>query len=294
VKLGGISAPKAQSSSLAFGMTPMLFYRIPKSFVYKSCIASLQFSLNFFSSRFMSASTPHAQKGALLYEGKAKKVFATDNPDWIIQEFKDDATAFNALKKGQISGKGIINNLLSAHLFKLLETFGMRTHFVDTLSEREMLSKKLDIIKIEVVMRNIAAGSLVKRYALTEGDALPLSICELYLKNDALGDPLINDDHAAMMNLATPDDLLFIKQTASKINAVLVDYFLQRNLKLVDFKLEFGKHHGTILLGDEISPDTCRLWDKDTNKKLDKDRFRFDLGDVEGAYQEVKQRLIGN
>ncbi|KER10146.1 MAG: phosphoribosylaminoimidazole-succinocarboxamide synthase [[Candidatus Thermochlorobacteriaceae] bacterium GBChlB] len=232
-------------------------------------------------------------KGDLLYEGKAKKVYATDNPDLIIQEFKDDATAFNAQKKGQIVGKGIINNDLSSHLFTYLESFGIATHFVSKLSEREMLCKRLDILKIEVVTRNIAAGSLVKRYGFTEGEALRYPIIELYLKNDALGDPLINDDHAVLLGLGTPDDIARLKQLASKINGVMQDYFLQKGLKLVDFKLEFGRHHGAILLGDEISPDTCRLWDKDTDTKLDKDRFRFDLGNVEDAYREVRKRLIG-
>jgi phosphoribosylaminoimidazole-succinocarboxamide synthase len=237
--------------------------------------------------------TTTVTKGDLLYEGKAKKVYATDNPDLIIQEFKDDATAFNAQKKGQIVGKGIINNDLSSHLFTYLESFGIATHFVSKLSEREMLCKRLDILKIEVVTRNIAAGSLVKRYGFTEGEALRYPIIELYLKNDALGDPLINDDHAVLLGLGTPDDIAQLKQLASKINGVMQDYFLQKGLKLVDFKLEFGRHHGAILLGDEISPDTCRLWDKDTDTKLDKDRFRFDLGNVEDAYREVRKRLIG-
>jgi len=237
--------------------------------------------------------TTTVTKGDLLYEGKAKKVYATDNPDLIIQEFKDDATAFNAQKKGQIVGKGIINNDLSSHLFTYLESFGIATHFVSKLSEREMLCKRLDILKIEVVTRNIAAGSLVKRYGFTEGEALRYPIIELYLKNDALGDPLINDDHAVLLGLGTPDDIAQLKQLASKINGVMQDYFLQKGLKLVDFKLEFGRHHGAILLGDEISPDTCRLWDKDTDTKLDKDRFRFDLGNVEDAYREVRKRLMG-
>ncbi len=233
------------------------------------------------------------RKGELLYEGKAKKVFATDHPDLIIQEFKDDATAFNAQKKGQILKKGIVNNAVSSHLFQYLETFGIQTHFVEKLSEREMVCKRLDIIKIEVVMRNIAAGTLVKRYGLEEGTELPIPIAELYLKNDALGDPLINDDHALILNLATPEEITFLKQTAWKVNAILREYFLSKGLKLVDFKLEFGHHNGLILLGDEISPDTCRLWDRETNRKLDKDRFRFDLGDVEDAYLEVRKRLLG-
>lgn len=233
------------------------------------------------------------QKRDLLYEGKAKKVFATDHPDLIVQEFKDDATAFNAQKKGQIQNKGVVNNAVSSHLFGYLETFGIQTHFVERMSEREMVCKRLEMIKIEVVVRNIAAGTIVKRFGLQEGTALPMPITELYYKNDALGDPLMNDDHATMLNLATPEEILLLKQTAGKINAVLREYFLSRGLKLVDFKLEFGRHNGQILLGDEISPDTCRLWDAQTNKKLDKDRFRFDLGDVESAYLEVRRRILG-
>ncbi len=232
------------------------------------------------------------RKGELLYEGKAKKVFATDHPDIIIQEFKDDATAFNAQKKGQIQNKGIINNELSAHLFQYLETFGIPTHFVEKLSEREMVCKRLDIIKVEVVMRNIAAGTLVKRFGLQEGTELPMPVTELYYKNDALGDPLMNDEHAIMLKLATPEELALLKQIARNINSILRDYFFSKSLKLVDFKLEFGRHNGQILLGDEISPDTCRLWDMETNKKLDKDRFRFDLGHVEDAYLEVRNRLL--
>lgn len=233
------------------------------------------------------------RKGDILYEGKAKKVFATDHPDLIVQEFKDDATAFNAQKKGQIQNKGVVNNAVSSHLFEYLETFGIQTHFVEKRSEREMVCKRLDIIKIEVVMRNVAAGTLVKRYGLVEGVELSTPITELYLKNDALGDPLINDEHATMLKLATPEEITFLKQTAQKINSILRDYFLGKGLKLVDFKLEFGRHNGQILLGDEISPDTCRLWDSQTNKKLDKDRFRFDLGDVENAYLEVRNRMLG-
>ncbi len=233
------------------------------------------------------------RKGELLYEGKAKKVFATDHPDLIIQEFKDDATAFNAQKKGRILNKGIVNNEISSHLFQYLEAFGIQTHFVEKLSEREMACKRLEIIKMEVVMRNIAAGSLVKRYGLEEGVQLSMPVTELYLKNDALGDPLINDDHAVILNLASPEEITFLKQAAWKVNAILREYFLSKGLKLVDFKLEFGRHDGLMLLGDEISPDTCRLWDRDTNKKLDKDRFRFDLGDVEDAYLEVRRRMLG-
>ncbi|MCS7012690.1 MAG: phosphoribosylaminoimidazolesuccinocarboxamide synthase [Chloroherpetonaceae bacterium] len=237
-------------------------------------------------------------KKELLYEGKAKKVYATSNPSLIIQEFKDDATAFNAEKRGTIAGKGIVNNELSCFLFSYLTDFGIPTHFVSKLSERDMLCKKLEIIKIEVVTRNIAAGSLVKRYGFKEGDELPTPIIEFYFKNDALGDPLLNDDHAAVLGLASREELEKLRQLASKVNAVLQDLFLQKDLKLVDFKLEFGRFHTLdgrteILLGDEISPDTCRLWDAQTGEKLDKDRFRFDLGKVEEAYQEVRRRLLG-
>lgn len=231
-------------------------------------------------------------KGKLLYEGKAKKVFETDNPDLIIQEFKDDASAFNALKLGKIAGKGVVNNEVSCRLFTYLQEFGIQTHFVEKLSEREMLCKRLDIIKAEVVMRNIAAGSLVKRYGFEEGTELPYPIVELYLKNDALGDPLMNEYHATLLGIATIEELDTLKQMGLKINGVLKDFFAKRELKLVDFKLEFGRHKGQILLGDEISPDTCRFWDAKTGKKLDKDRFRFDLGNVEEAYQEVRHRVF--
>ncbi len=237
-------------------------------------------------------------KENLLYEGKAKRVYATTNPTLIIQEFKDDATAFNAEKRGTIAGKGIINNELSSFFFAYLTDFGIPTHFVSKISEREMLCKKLEIIKVEVVMRNIVAGSLAKRYGLKEGDELRHPVTEFYLKNDALGDPMVNDDHISAMGLATFEELEKLRQLASKINAILQDLFWQKRLKLVDFKLEFGRYTSPegkveILLGDEISPDTCRLWDADTNEKLDKDRFRFDLGNVEQAYQEVRRRVLG-
>jgi len=230
----------------------------------------------------------------MIYEGKAKKIFATDNPDLIIQEFKDDASAFNALKTGTIVGKGVVNNEVSCHLFSHLTELGIENHFVEKLSEREMLCKKLEIIKAEVVMRNVAAGSLVKRYGLEEAKVLPFPIAELYLKDDALADPLMNDAHTVALDIASVEEIEFMKQEASKINAALQAFFLERGLKLVDFKLEFGRHHGKIILGDEISPDTCRLWDAETMKKLDKDRFRFDLGDVEEAYIEVRHRVLGN
>ncbi|MCK6600355.1 MAG: phosphoribosylaminoimidazolesuccinocarboxamide synthase [Bacteroidetes bacterium] len=234
-----------------------------------------------------------AEKKELLYEGKAKRVFATGDPDLVIQDFKDDATAFNGLKKGQIADKGVVNNTISSALFTLLESKGIRTHFISRLSEREMLIKKLTILPVELVVRNVAAGSLCKRYGIKEGLVLDQPIIECYFKNDALGDPLMNDDHVVMFNLATREQLAEIKSQAVKINIILKSYFLERGLKLIDFKLEFGVHKGEVLLGDEISPDTCRFWDSVTNEKMDKDRFRLDLGSVEETYQEVLSRITG-
>jgi len=227
-----------------------------------------------------------------LYEGKAKKVFATDNPDFVIQEFKDDATAFNNKKKGTIADKGVVNNAISCKLFTLLDQHGIRTHLVEKLSEREMLCRHLDIIKAEVVVRNIAAGSLVRRYGFAEGTVLECPIVELYLKDDDLDDPLMIEAHAVALGVGTFEELAHLKQQAEVINTVLRSFFAERKLKLVDFKLEFGRHNGEILLGDEISPDTCRFWDLETNEKLDKDRFRFDLGSVEEAYSEVERRVL--
>jgi phosphoribosylaminoimidazole-succinocarboxamide synthase len=229
-----------------------------------------------------------------LYEGKAKKVFASSNPLLIIQEFKDDATAFNAQKKGIIADKGIINNALSAHFFNKISLAGIPTHFVEKLSPREMLCKKLEIIKIEVVTRNVAAGSLVKKYGLTEGDKLKFPIVEFYLKSDELGDPMMNDFHAKAFGLATDEELELLRNYSLSINSILQKELQAAGLMLVDFKLEFGHHKGEILLGDEISPDTCRLWDIETHQKLDKDRFRFELGKVEEAYQEVYRRVFGH
>lgn len=230
--------------------------------------------------------------GQLLYEGKAKKVFATDDPQKVIQYFKDDATAFNAQKKGQIGGKGVVNNRMSAFLFSLLEKEGIPTHFIAGLSSREMLCHRLDIVKVEVVVRNVAAGSLVKRLGLAEGKVLEQPIIEFYYKDDALGDPLINSDHIAALSLASTSEIAQIAGLARRINSILVPFFDKSlGLRLVDYKLEFGRSPNGILLGDEISPDTCRLWDKATGQKLDKDRFRFDLGDVEGAYQEILRRI---
>ena len=228
-----------------------------------------------------------------LYEGKAKIVYTTNRPGVIVQYFKDDATAFNALKKGTIVGKGVINNRMSAALFELLAKARVPTHYLGTLSDREMLCRRLDIIKIETIVRNTVAGSLAKRTGLEEGTAIKQPIVELYYKSDPLGDPMINDDHVRMMRLATPAELSWIKRTALRINTVLRPHMARRGLLLVDFKLEFGRVRGTLYLGDEISPDTCRLWDSKSKERLDKDRFRRDLGGVEEAYQEVYRRLVG-
>ncbi|MCG8376623.1 MAG: phosphoribosylaminoimidazolesuccinocarboxamide synthase [Chlorobiales bacterium] len=231
-------------------------------------------------------------KTQLLHEGKAKKVFLTDNNDLVIQEFKDDATAFNNKKKGTISNKGIVNNAISCKLFTYLTGNGVANHFVEKLSDRDMLCKYLEIIKVEVVARNVAAGSLVKRYGFQEGTKLEHPIIELYLKDDDLDDPLMNESHAVALGLATYEELDTLKEQAAKINTLMKSFFADRKLNLVDFKLEFGRHKGEILLGDEISPDTCRFWDLDTGEKMDKDRFRFDLGGVEDAYSEVEKRVL--
>jgi phosphoribosylaminoimidazole-succinocarboxamide synthase len=242
-----------------------------------------------------AAATPAGtvEQGEKLYEGKAKIVYATRKPDVVIQYFKDDATAFNALKKGTIIGKGVVNNRMSAALFERLGKAGVPTHFLGTLSDREMLCRRLDIIKIETIVRNVVAGSLAKRTGLEEGTPIKQPIVELYLKSDPLGDPMINDDHVRMLALAKPAELAWMKRMALKINSVLRPHLLKRDLLLVDFKLEFGRTGGKLYLGDEISPDTCRLWDRATREKLDKDRFRRDLGGVEDAYQEVYRRLVG-
>ncbi len=234
-----------------------------------------------------------APVGAALYEGKAKIVYATDRPDRIVQFFKDDATAFNALKRGTIVGKGVVNNRVSAALFALLERRGVRTHYLATLSDREMLCRRLQIIPIEVIVRNVIAGSLAKRTGLPEGGAIREPILELYYKSDALGDPMINDDHVRMLELSTPAELARIRRDALQVNTILKPHLARRGLTLVDFKLEFGRAGRQLVLGDEISPDTCRLWDSRTAERLDKDRFRRDLGGVEDAYQEVYRRIVG-
>lgn len=230
-------------------------------------------------------------KKEMLYEGKAKKVFRTDDEKAYIIQYKDDATAFNGVKKGTILGKGVINNKMSALLFKLLEEKGIPTHFIELLNDREMMVKDVKILPLEVIIRNVAAGSLAKRLGLKEGTCMKTPVLEFCYKNDDLGDPMINDYHIRAIELATEEQVEKVKEYAFKINDILVKYFKERNIKLIDFKLEFGLHDGEVILADEISPDTCRLWDADTNKKLDKDRFRRDLGDVEEAYQEIFERL---
>jgi phosphoribosylaminoimidazole-succinocarboxamide synthase len=229
-----------------------------------------------------------------VYEGKAKKVFATDDPDLFVVDYKDDATAFNGEKKGTIEGKGVINNRVTNHLMKMIESKGIPTHFVKELSQRETLVKKVTIVPIEVIVRNIAAGSLSKRLGLPEGTKLATTVLEYCYKDDALGDPMINDYHIAAMKLATPGELEKIAAYSFKVNTILTEYLKDLGIELVDFKLEYGRlKDGTIVLADEISPDTCRFWDSKTGEKLDKDRFRRDLGGVEDAYKEILKRLLG-
>lgn len=234
-------------------------------------------------------------KGALLYEGKAKKVWEVQgDPELVIQEFKDDATAFNGVKRGSWAQKGEVNNQMSCALFPVLERAGIKTHFVEQLSKNEMLIKKLEIVPLEVIVRNIAAGSFVKRYGAVEGTSFNSPTFEFSYKKDELGDPLINDSHALALGIATADEIETIRTKALRVNDILKEFFLERGILLVDFKLEFGKHKGDILLGDEISPDTCRFWDARTREKMDKDRFRQDLGGVEEAYAEMLRRVTGS
>ncbi len=231
------------------------------------------------------------EKRELLYEGKAKKVYSTDDKDVVIVDYKDDATAFNGLKKGTITGKGVVNNRMTNHVFKILEAEGVPTHLIEELSDRETAVRKVEIVPLEVIVRNIAAGSFSKRLGVPEGTPFKEPTLEFSYKNDELGDPLINDYFAVALGLATREEIETIAKYAFKVNDVLKKYFLQANIELVDFKIEFGRYKGQILLADEISPDTCRLWDADTHEKLDKDRFRRDLGNVEEAYNEVFRRL---
>ena len=222
-----------------------------------------------------------------LYEGKAKILYNTPDPDLMIQYFKDDASAFDGKKKGTIVDKGVMNNHMSSRIFQFLENEGVETHFVETLNDREMLVKKLDIIPVEVVLRNIAAGSLCKRLGIEEGRVLDKPILEFFYKSDPLGDPMINECHVDVFGWATKQEVEILKSEGLKINNLMMKFFKERNIRLVDFKLEFGRHKGKVLLGDEISPDGCRLWHSETNEKMDKDRFRFNLGNVEEKYQEV-------
>jgi len=231
------------------------------------------------------------QKLEQLYEGKAKKIFRTEDPDVVWIKYKDDATAFNGLKKGTIVNKGVLNNKISAVFFELLEQKGIPNHFVKLINDREMLVKNVQIIPVEVVVRNIAAGSLAKRLGLEEGTPLKRPVVELYYKDDALGDPLINYYHALAIEIATQEQMNLMEETGLKVNAILQEYLKDKKVILVDFKLEFGLFHDQVLLADEISPDTCRFWDADTKEKLDKDRFRRDLGNVEDAYEEILRRL---
>lgn len=234
------------------------------------------------------------KKCEMLYEGKAKKVYTTEDPELYIVDYKDDATAFNGLKKGTISGKGVINNRVTNHLMKMLESKGIPTHFVEELSDRETVVKKVKIVPLEVIVRNIAAGSMSKRLGIEEGTVLPTAVLEYSYKNDDLGDPLINDYHALAMQLCTREELDQIASYAFKINEILKAFFKEINVDLVDFKLEFGKlSDGTIVLADEISPDTCRFWDATTHEKLDKDRFRRDMDNVDEGYHEIMKRLLG-
>ena len=233
-------------------------------------------------------------KGKQIYEGKAKKIFETDKPEILLVSYKDDATAFNGIKKGTILGKGIINNKVTNYMMRLLEKAGIPTHYIEEISERETLVKKVSIIPLEVIIRNVSAGSFAKNYGVEEGIIFEEPTIEFSYKNDNLGDPLINSYHAIALKLATKEEIEIIKKYAFKINEEMKKFFISINVKLIDFKLEFGKlADNKIVLADEISPDTCRFWDATTNEKLDKDRFRRDLGNVEGAYKEMMKRILG-
>ncbi|TKX29346.1 phosphoribosylaminoimidazolesuccinocarboxamide synthase [Campylobacter sp. MIT 12-5580] len=234
------------------------------------------------------------QKRTLLYEGKGKKLYTTDDENALISEFKDDLTAFNAEKKGSEQGKGALNCQISTQIFKLLESKGIKTHLIKTLNESEQLVQKCQIVPIEVIVRNVATGSLTKRLGIKDGTKLPFALVEFCLKDDALGDPFINDEHCKLLNLVRDEkDIEKIKDIARKINAILLEFFDSKNLRLIDFKIELGYNpDGELVLADEISPDSCRFWDKTTNEKLDKDRFRQDLGNVKMAYEEVLKRIL--
>ncbi len=231
------------------------------------------------------------EKKELLYEGKAKKVFTTEDPDTLIVSYKDDATAFDGQKKGTIVGKGAINNRMTNHIFKLLEAEGVPTHLIEELNDRETAVKKVEIVPLEVIIRNFSAGSFAKKMGMEEGIQLKQPILEFSYKNDDLHDPFINRYYALALELATEEEIDAISKYAFKVNEVMRKYFASLGIELIDFKIEFGRFHGQIILADEVSPDTCRLWDKETHEKLDKDRFRRDLGNVEDAYEEVFRRL---
>lgn len=242
----------------------------------------------------MSIDVNSVKKCDQMYEGKAKKIFATSDADLVIMEYKDSATAFNGEKKGEIDEKGILNNTIAASIFQMLNQKGIPTHFIEKLNDREVLCKKVSIVPLEVIVRNVAAGSFSKRLAVPEGSELKTTIFELSYKDDELGDPLINDYHAVAIGAATWDDLKVIYDITAKINDILKEFFLGCGVRLIDFKLEFGRDsQGNIILADEISPDTCRFWDAKTNEKLDKDRFRRDLGNVKEAYVEMLNRITG-
>ncbi len=233
------------------------------------------------------------EKKELLYEGKAKQVYATEKDDEVIMYYKDDATAFNGVKKGQIEDKGVLNNSITTMLFELVEKNGVKTHFIKKLDERNQLCRKVQIVPLEVIVRNVAAGSMAKRLGLEEGSPLKTTVFEICYKEDKYDDPLINDTHAVAIGLSTFEELKTIYSMTSKINEILKEFFLKQDIKLIDFKVEFGRYNGEILLADEISPDTCRLWDAKTNEKLDKDRFRRDMGSVKEAYEEILKRITG-
>ncbi len=235
----------------------------------------------------------NVEKKEQLYEGKAKKVFATSDPDLVIVDYKDDATAFNGEKKGTIRGKGVVNNKMTNYMLSLLEKEGVPTHLVEELSDRETLVKKVEIVQLEVIIRNVAAGSFSKRMGVEEGKALLTPILEFSYKNDDLGDPFINSYYALALGIATKEELDKITEYAFKVNDFMKKFFKEHNIDLIDFKIEFGRYHGQIVLADEISPDTCRFWDSTTHEKLDKDRFRRDMGGVEEAYQEMMKRIFG-
>lgn len=226
-----------------------------------------------------------------IYEGKAKRIFKTEKENEVLVYYKDDATAFNGEKKASISSKGILNNTISSIIFEMLNEKGIKTHFVKKVSDREQICKKVDIIPLEVIVRNIVAGSMAKRYGIEEGTELKTTVLEISYKNDDLGDPLMNDYHAIALDIITSEELDYIYEQASQVNKILTEFFLKQDIKLVDFKLEFGKLNGEILLADEVSPDTCRLWDLKTGEKLDKDRFRRELGDLVEGYTKVLERI---